>query len=158
MSQRYCQMEIVVRMNDEQKECVQNGKQHTNIHEIRTNWNISSTSPRGLSLMRFRRPDSVLNNHEQRPLSGDPCVMSFTCSSSLDIHTNGILYARTECPILSTCSDHLELHGRVYSGMKQFTCDTCSKSFTSASYLKVHERTHTCVKHCACDLTRFNKI
>ena len=144
--------------NDDQKERVQNGKKHTSIQEIRTNWKLSSTSPRGLPLMRFRRPDIVLNNHEQkthnetRPLSGGPCVPSFTCSRSLGDHAYAIiLYSRPEFPKSSTRSDHLEVHGRVRSSMKQFNCDTCGKSCTGASYLKLHGRTHTGVKPCICD-------
>ena len=52
--------------NDDEKERVQSRQTHSNIQEIRTNWKISSTSPRGLSLMPFIRPDSVLNIREQK--------------------------------------------------------------------------------------------
>ena len=139
--------------DDDEKERVQSEKTHSNIQEIRTNWKISSTSSRGLPLMRFRRPDSVLNNCDQethketKHLSCDPFVPSFTCSNSLDIHTNDIVYTRTECPKSPTRSDHPKVHRRVHSRMKQFTCDTCGKSFTSTTNLKIHERTHTGVNH-----------
>ena len=120
---------------------VQTGREHTDIQQTQTNWKISSNSQPGLPLMRFGYPDSFLNNREQKthketkPLSGDPCGMSFTCS---------------KCPKSSARSDQLELHGRVHSGMKHFTCDTCGKSFRSNSHLKEHERTHTGVKPFTC--------
>ena len=142
--------------NYDQNERVQNGKKHSDVQEIQTNRNISSTSPRGLSLMRFRRPDSVLNNREQKthketkPLSGDPCGPSFTCSSSLDIHTNDIFSTRTECPKSSTRSDHPERPGRIHPSMTPFTCNVCGKSFRSPSHLKVHARTHIGVKPFTC--------
>ena len=122
--------------NDDHKELVQSGKKHTNIQEIRTNWKVSSTSSPGLPLMRLRRPDSVLNNREQKThtqtklLLDDPRVPSFTCFSSLGIHANDIFYTRTECPKSSTRYDNLEVHGRLNSSMKQCTCYTCGKSFT----------------------------
>ena len=142
--------------NDDRNESVQNEKQHTKIQEIRTNWKISSTSPCGLPFMRVRRPDSILNNHEQKThketkhLSGDPCGPSLTCSSSIDIHTNDIFSTRTQCPRSPKRSDRLDIPGKVHSGMKQFTCNDCGKSFRSTSHLKVHERTHTGVKPFTC--------
>ena len=142
--------------NYDQKERVQIGEKHTNIQEIRTGGRISPTSSSGLPLMRFIRPDSVVNDREQKtqtktkPLLGDPRVPSSICSSSLDNHTNDILYTRTECPKSSTRSDHPKVHRRVHSSMKQFLCGTCGKSFRSPSHLKVHDRAHTGVKPFTC--------
>ena len=85
--------------NDDQKERGQDVEMRTNVQQMHTNWKMSSNSSRGLPLIRCIRPDSVIINREQKthketkPLSS---VRSFTCSRSLDVHSNDILYTRTE--------------------------------------------------------------
>ena len=37
---------------------------------------------------------------------------------------------------------HLQLHENIHSGIKPYTCKTCSKSFASTSSLRAHETVH----------------
>ena len=134
--------------NGDHKECVQNGKKHSDVRDIRTNC--------GLPLMRFRHPDSVLNNREQKthketkPLLDDPCARTRFLKLHEKMHTPAKPFKCDSCGKTFGQSRHLKVHERTHTGVKAFTCDTCGRSFAHAHILKVHERIHTGVKLFPC--------
>ncbi|XP_038856195.1 zinc finger protein 583-like [Salvelinus namaycush] len=49
-----------------------------------------------------------------------------------------------------SCSQKVEIHQRVHTGVKPFTCNQCHMRFAHAGNLKRHQRVHTGVKPFSC--------
>uniref|UniRef100_A0A4W5JWI1 Wilms tumor protein homolog n=1 Tax=Hucho hucho TaxID=62062 RepID=A0A4W5JWI1_9TELE len=75
------------------------------------------------------------------------CNKGFSSSQKVEIHqrvhTGVKPYSCTQCHMRFTQAGDLKRHQRVHTGVKPFSCTQCHMSFAQAGNLKRHQMVHT---------------
>ncbi|XP_064880895.1 zinc finger protein 316-like [Oncorhynchus nerka] len=156
-------------------------------YSLKTNLNVPTHSP--LHALRDRGPvstsmapsdlqgrvlfDQVLNSNDRARVqtqgkgatSGSSkekrflcmfCNKGFSCSQKVEIHqrihTGVKPFSCTQCHMRFAQAGHLKRHQRVHTGVKPFSCTQCQMRFAQAGDLKRHQRVHTGEKPFCCQL------
>uniref|UniRef100_A0A673ZBA6 C2H2-type domain-containing protein n=1 Tax=Salmo trutta TaxID=8032 RepID=A0A673ZBA6_SALTR len=74
------------------------------------------------------------------------CGMRFQSQESMIDHHQTHIGARFSCQVCSKCFTteyDMSVHMRIHTDEKQYQCSDCGKSYTQFGYLQVHMRSHT---------------
>ncbi|XP_024254515.1 zinc finger protein 235-like [Oncorhynchus tshawytscha] len=84
------------------------------------------------------------------------CNKAFSCTQKVEIHqrihTGVKPFSCTQCHMRFAQAGHLKRHQRVHTGVKPFSCTQCQMRFAQAGDLKRHQRVHTGEKPFCCQL------
>ncbi|XP_071244103.1 uncharacterized protein [Salvelinus alpinus] len=84
------------------------------------------------------------------------CNKGFSCSQKVEIHqrvhTGVKPFSCTQCHMRFAQAGHLKRHQRVHTGVKPFSCTQCQMRFAQAGDLKRHQRVHSGEKPFSCQM------
>uniref|UniRef100_A0A4W5KXE7 C2H2-type domain-containing protein n=1 Tax=Hucho hucho TaxID=62062 RepID=A0A4W5KXE7_9TELE len=85
------------------------------------------------------------NSKEKRSLCMF-CNKGFSCLQKVEIHqrvhTGVKPYSCTQCDMCVAEAGSLKRHQRVHTGERPFTCTHCRKRFSEKSYLRIHQQSN----------------
>ncbi|XP_020342869.1 gastrula zinc finger protein 5-1-like [Oncorhynchus kisutch] len=99
---------------------------------------------------------ATLGNSKEKRFLCMFCSKGFSCTQKVEIHqrihTGVKPFSCTQCHMRFAQAGHLKRHQRVHTGVKPFSCTQCQMRFAQAGDLKRHQRVHSGEKPFSCQM------
>nr|XP_046164609.1 gastrula zinc finger protein 5-1-like [Oncorhynchus gorbuscha] len=99
---------------------------------------------------------TALGNSKEKRFLCMFCSKGFSCTQKVEIHqrihTGVKPFSCTQCHMRFAQAGHLKRHQRVHTGVKPFSCTQCQMRFAQAGDLKRHQRVHSGEKPFSCQM------